>query len=115
MTSYKQVILVRQDLNMPKGKLAVQCSHAAVDAALSCPREKLEAWKKGGMKKVALKVSNLEELQMYAKKARAAHLLVKVITDAGKTFFSEPTITCVAIGPDREDVVDKITGSLKML
>ncbi len=100
---------------MPKGKLAVQCSHAAVDAALSSPKEKIEAWKKGGMKKVALKVANLEELQLYAKKARAAHLLVKVITDAGRTFFSEPTITCAAIGPDREDALDVITGNLKML
>ena len=50
----KQVILVRQDLKMPKGKLIVQCTHASLEAALKS--NKLKEWQSKGTKKVILKV-----------------------------------------------------------
>ena len=50
--SFKQVILVRADLKMPKGKLAVQVAHASVEAALGSSQEKVNAWKRNGMKKI---------------------------------------------------------------
>ena len=43
---YKQVILVRDDLKLPKGKLAVQVAHASLDAAMKSDKEILEKWKK---------------------------------------------------------------------
>ena len=52
----KQVILVRMDLKMEKGKLATQVAHASVDAVLKSPKDKIEEWTSGGMKKVVLKV-----------------------------------------------------------
>ncbi len=39
MTTYKQVILVRQDLKLPKGKLADQAAHASVEAVLKSDSE----------------------------------------------------------------------------
>ena len=36
---YKQVILAREDLKLPKGKLAAQCSHASVDATLKSDKK----------------------------------------------------------------------------
>ena len=54
----KQVILVRQDLKMDKGKLATQCAHASVDAVLASSREKVDAWRDEGMKKVVVKVKD---------------------------------------------------------
>tara|TARA_Y100000310_G_C20372236_1_gene664062 strand:- start:165 stop:509 length:345 start_codon:yes stop_codon:yes gene_type:complete len=112
---YKQVILIRADLKMPKGKLAVQASHASVSGVLGSSSTKISAWKKEGMKKVVLKVSNKSELLKYLKKARSAKLKTALITDAGKTFFGTHTTTCCAIGPDIEEKIDRVTGSLKMI
>jgi len=35
----KQVILVRTDLKMPKGKISVQCSHASVESVLKSSKD----------------------------------------------------------------------------
>ncbi len=109
----KQVILVRSDLKMPKGKMISQCAHASLEAALKS--NKLKQWKNKGTKKVILKVKDKTELLKYftlAKKNKVTNALIK---DAGKTFFKRPTITCLAIGPDKEIIIDKITKELKML
>ena len=111
----KQAILVRQDLKLPKGKLATQCSHASVDAAMNSDKRKVEDWLSHGGKKVVLKVKDKKELVQYIKKAKALKLKTSLITDAGKTFFKTPTMTCGAIGPDQEDKIDKIVGKLKLL
>ena len=111
----KQIILVRDDLKMPKGKLAAQCAHAAVEATLKSEKDKVSAWRKEGMKKVVLKVSNLGMLKKYLAKADMAGLITAVITDKGKTFFKTATTTCVAIGPDKTGYLDEITSDLKMM
>lgn len=110
----KQVILVRQDLKMPKGKLSAQVSHASVEAVLKSDKKVIEEWREYS-KKVILKVKDEKELLEYEKLARKNKLKTALIRDAGKTFFNKPTITCLAIGPDKEEKVDKITGHLKML
>lgn len=111
----KQVILVRKDLKMDKGKLAVQSSHASVEAVLKTNEAKVLNWQLDGSKKVVLKVENLKELLEYKKLAENAKLKTALIKDAAKTFFKEPTITCLAIGPDDDEKIDKITGKLKIL
>ena len=112
--SFKQVILIRNDLKIPKGKACVQCSHASVEAVLGSSKEKVMKWRKEGMKKVVLKVKDKEELMEYLKLARREKLKTALITDAGKTYFDTRTTTCCAIGPDEEKKIDKATGSLKM-
>ncbi len=113
--SMKQVILVRNDLKLPRGKLSAQVAHASVEAVHRTPRLKLGKWKLQGSKKVVLKVKDLVELLNHEQKAKKAGLKTALITDAAKTFFTEPTKTCLAIGPDEEKKIDKITGKLKML
>jgi PTH2 family peptidyl-tRNA hydrolase len=113
--NYKQVILVRMDLKMPKGKLAVQVAHASAEALLGSSSEKINSWKREGMKKVVLKVVDKEDLMYYVKKARSYKLKTGLITDAGKTFFDTHTTTCCAIGPDVSDKIDVVTGNLKIL
>lgn len=113
--SFKQVILVRMDLKMEKGKLAVQVAHASVEAVLGSSKEKVHEWYEEGMKKVTLKVADLKELQKYQREAQKQGLKTAIITDAGKTFFDKPTVTCAAIGPDTEERIDRVTASLKML
>lgn len=111
----KQVILVRQDLKLPKGKLAVQCCHASVDAVLCSDQNKVEAWLSDGAKKAVLKVEDKKELIKYLKLADKNNLVRALIKDAGKTFFPKPTITCGAIGPDEDEKINKIVGHLKLV
>ena len=111
----KQVIIVRQDLKLPKGKLAAQSAHASVEAVLRSDKRKVNAWKQEGMAKIVLKVKDLKELRKYNQNAKSTGLVTAVITDAGKTTVAPGTTTCMAIGPDNEEKIDKITSDLKLL
>ncbi len=111
---YKQVIIVRQDLKLAKGKMAAQAAHAAVEAALRCDKEIVKKWRAKGMKKVVLKADDEMDLQRYNQLAKDMGIAAAVITDAGKTHIAPGTVTCVGIGPADEKKVDEITGDLKM-
>ena len=113
--AYKQVILVRTDLKLPKGKLGAQCAHASVEAVLKSPRGVVDAWRDEGGKKVVLKVANLDELKRYEALARKEKLAAALITDAGHTAIPAGTVTCLGIGPDIEEKIDRVTGQLKIL
>ncbi len=112
---YKQVILVRNDLKLPKGKLAVQSAHASLDAAMKSDKEIFEKWKKQGGKKVVLKVADENELIKYMSMLENEDIKVALIKDAGHTVVEPGTITCLGAGPDLEDKIDRITGKLKMV
>ncbi len=115
MTNYKQVILVRQDLKLPKGKLAAQCSHASVDAVLKSDSNLVKTWREEGMAKIVLKVKDEKELIKYFQLAKDSGIKASLITDAGRTVIAPGTKTCVGIGPDEEDKIDQITGDLSLL
>jgi len=111
---YKQVILVRQDLQLPKGKLGVQAAHAAVECVLKSDEKVIKAWRNEGMKKILIKVKDEKELYKYIQMAKDSKLITCVITDAGKTVVEPGTVTCGCIGPDKEDKIDSITGKLSI-
>lgn len=111
----KQVILVRADLKLPKGKMAAQCAHAAVESVLKSSKSKVDEWYSEGMKKVVLEVKDEAELKKYQQLAKAEKLVASLITDAGHTVVEPGTVTCLGIGPDDEEKIDKITGKLKMI
>jgi len=111
----KQAILVRQDLKLPKGKLSVQVAHASVDAVVKSHKDDLKKWREEGMKKIVLKVKDEKELLEYKKKAEDLGLVTALVIDAGKTFLPPGTITCLAIGPDKDEKIDKITKNLKLV
>ena len=115
MTTYKQVILVRQDLKLPKGKLAAQAAHASVDAVLKSDSELVKAWRAEGMAKIVLKVKDEKELIKYFQLAKDEGLTASLITDAGRTVIAPGTKTCVGIGPDEEEKIDAVTGELSLL
>ncbi len=112
--NYKMVILVRKDLGLSKGKTAVQCSHAAAEAVLKSDKNKIEEWRNFS-KKVVLSVDNENDLIKYKKEAEKLKLVTALIRDAGLTEIPENTLTCLAIGPDEEEKIDKVTGKLKTL
>ena len=83
----KQVILVRKDIDMPKGKLAAQVAHASVEAVHKTDKVKLQKWRSEGSKKIVLKVKDLLELLNYKQKALKAKLKTALIKEAGLTYF----------------------------
>ena len=111
----KQVILIRADLGMSKGKIASQASHASVESVLKSKKSVVDEWRKEGMKKIILKASNEDELLKYKKEADSSKLITALITDSGKTELEPGTVTCLAIGPDEEKKIDKITGKLSTI
>ena len=115
MAEYKQVILMRADLKLPKGKMAAQAAHASVEAAFRAEKIVFKAWHASGMKKIVLKVDNEKELYRYAQLGKDAGLTTSIITDAGHTVVEPGTVTCGAIGPCLEEEVDRITSHLKMM
>jgi len=115
---YKQVIIVRTDLGMSRGKLAVQVAHAAVLAAFKAYRERLEwfrPWWDSGQKKVAVKVNSEKELLDIANQARSLGLPTSIVRDAGLTELPPGTLTAIGIGPAPSNLIDKVTGRLKLL
>jgi PTH2 family peptidyl-tRNA hydrolase len=111
----KQVIVIRKDLKMSLGKAIAQACHAAIEAYKNSNKEIVKKWEESGSKKVVLKVNSLEELLKIYEEAKKNGLVVSLIRDAGKTQLEEGTITCIAIGPDYSEKIDKITGNLKLL
>jgi len=124
MSRFKQVIVVRNDLNMRRGKMIAQGAHASImflvhrlcDAAVGAKDHAIQEWLEHGMTKICVRADSETELLEIAQKAQDAGLTVHVITDAGHTEFGGvPTRTCLAIGPDEEDKIDAVTGNLKLL
>ena len=117
MTGIKQVIVVRTDLDMGKGKIAAQVGHACVLGAEHVRKSNPEwfsQWSKG-QEKIVLKVSSLKELEQVKQDAIELDLPWSEVTDAGHTQISPGTTTCISLGPAPEEKIDKITGDLKLL
>jgi len=111
----KQAIIIRTDLKMDKGKIAAQASHASVAAFIESDKKKSDEWLSEGMKKIVLKVSSKKDLYDIYKEAKSENMKAVMITDAGLTQLKQPEKTAVAIGPDDDKKIDKITGKLKLL
>ncbi len=118
MEEYKQVIIVRKDLSMGKGKLAVQVAHASLQATFKTyksRREWFDKWWLSGQKKIVVKVGSEKELLDKAREAEALGLPVAIVRDAGLTQLEPGTLTAVAIGPAPSSLIDRVTGELKLL
>ncbi len=117
-TDVKQVIIVRTDLKMSKGKTCAQVAHASLEAC-EISRKKFkkiyEKWKTSGAKKIVLKVDSEEEILELYEKAKEKDLPCYLVKDAGLTELEPGTITALGIGPYISSEIDKITGDLKLL
>ena len=110
----KQVILVRKDLKMSKGKAAAQVAHGAVEAVLKSDKHLISKWRSAGMKKVTLSVNSEKELFKFLQIAKDSGLVTALIRDAGRTEISPGSPTVLAIGPDYENKIDQVTKDLPM-
>lgn len=132
----KQVLVWRTDLRnkdgnkVRTGKMVAQLTHASVEAILhnsvikqydssdelAIPfTDVFKDWSEGLFKKICVCVNSEKELLDIYDNAVVAGLPCSLIKDSGLTEFSEPTYTAVAIGPCKDEDVDKITGNLKLL
>ena len=115
---YRQVIVIRMDLNMSTGKIAAQAAHASITAAEECRKarpEWLKEWLSEGQKKVVLRVETEAELRKLYQEAREAELPAALVEDAGLTEVPPGTVTALGIGPAPSALIDRITGKLKLL
>ncbi len=115
---YKQVIVIRADLGMGRGKIAAQASHASLQAYLKVrglEPDVARRWDETGMKKVVLKVNSRAELLDYYNRGKEEDIPVAVIRDAGHTQISSGTLTSFAAGPWDVKDLDSIYGKLKLL
>ena len=118
LTEFKQVIVVRQDLKMGKGKLAVQVAHAAVSSceqARKYKREWYDSWMAENQAKICVKVENEKELRMLKGRIDEQGIPNALIQDAGLTQLEPGTTTCLGIGPLPSRIADKYTGELKLV
>lgn len=136
----KQILIVRRDLKMRKGKIAAQASHAAVEAVLKAilkegrggqlrttsegwvyleapegEQSPLTDWFQYGMAKICVYVDSEEELLALDQRARASGVTTALIQDAGITeFHGEPTYTALAFEPLEAARADELTGELPL-
>lgn len=131
MEKVKQVIVMRKDLNMRKGKMISQGSHASLKVFLDLKDEShfkmtgelkislnddMQVWISDKFTKICVSVNSEHELVEIYNKAKNSGLPCSLIEDCGLTEFKgEPTLTCCAIGPAKEEDIDLITGDLSLL
>ncbi len=127
MDNIKQVIVIRKDLKIRRGKEIVQGAHASIAFLTrriqnnpSILAKDLftiveKKWVEDKFTKICLQVSSEEELLKVYNDAKEAGIEAHLIQDLGLTEFDGvPTYTCIAIGPDKSEKIDKITGGLKL-
>jgi peptidyl-tRNA hydrolase, PTH2 family len=129
MDDVKQVIVVRKDLNMRKGKIAAQVAHAAMkflvdnneaergdEITVKLSLDEASWLLSGSFTKIVVGVDSEEALRDLVFQAELADIEVHPIIDSGRTEFNGvPTLTCAAFGPCKAEEVDKITGNLKLI
>lgn len=137
--NYKQVIAVRKDLNMRKGKIAAQVAHTVnkmfkqhlvavnilsedggVPVSMGLEYRFLSKqanWILGDKAtKIVVGVESEKELIDLIEKAKGLGIPYQDIIDAGLTEFGGvPTRTCVGFGPGTPEELDPLTGHLSLL
>ena len=114
----KQVIIVRADLDMGKGKTGAQCGHAVMLAyleAIKVDKEIVGEWLEQGQKKVVLKVPDEESLMKLYKAFQFKKVPCAIVNDAGLTQLPPGTTTVLGIGPWKAEEIDLFTDKLKLL
>jgi peptidyl-tRNA hydrolase len=113
--SVKQVIVANQALNLPRGKLAAQVAHAAIGAFLAAHADAQAAWLRVGMPKIVVGVAGEADLLSLREAAARVGVPSFLVQDAGRTVLLPGTITCLGLGPAPVDLLDTLTGELKLL
>jgi len=138
MKNTKQVIVIRKDLNMRKGKIAAQASHASMsfltkdmnflsdcdytenimygDITFGRHSPEIVHWLQNSFRKICVYVNSEQELLDIHQKALDKGLISHIVEDNGLTEFNGVlTKTCIAIGPHYDECFKGITDHLPLL
>ena len=115
---FTQAIVVRKDIEIPKGKLAVQVAHASVgllvkNASIDTYNDIIE-WFIEGQRKIVFKCENLDKIFEIAKNASEYDIPQYIVKDMACTVFENPTVTCIGLGPCTIEKMNLITKDLKL-
>lgn len=127
----KQVIIMRKDLGLRKGKLIAQGAHSVLKPFFIDYLTRIEErkflldldfdggdeiieWIENRFKKICLQVESEEELLQIYTRAEEAGLPCALVVDAGMTEIPPNTPTCCSIGPADPKKIDEITGNLRL-
>jgi len=111
------VLVVRTELRLTAGKVAVQVAHAAVmlsERAAAKEASLWSAWRAQGQKKIVVDGGSLEALELLDRAARSRGILTVWVEDAGLTEVPPGTRTCLGLGPARATEIDPVTGRLPL-
>ena len=114
----KQVIIIRADITMGKGKLVAQGCHASLMSYLEAERADKEVareWLDAGEKKIVLKVSDEEAIVKLFKAFQYKKIPCALVSDAGLTQIPPGTKTALGIGPWLSSEIDQFTKGFKLL
>lgn len=131
----KQIIVIRRDLKMRRGKEIAQGAHSSMsfltkgsevwfdilDGPYVRPNwsfeftEEVKDWLANSFAKITLYVNSEQELDDLYTKCKDSGLEVHMITDSGRTeFHGVATKTCLAIGPHQLSKFEGITENLPL-
>ncbi len=133
----KQVIVMRKDLNMRRGKMCAQASHASMSfltkdlnpvwlgservqgywrTSIKPHSDEIAHWLNNSFRKITVYVNSEAELDDIHQKAIEKGLISHMIIDNGATEFNGVlTKTCLAIGPHESSKFMDLTDHLPLL
>jgi PTH2 family peptidyl-tRNA hydrolase len=120
----KQVIVLRKDLNMRKGKMCAQAAHATLNIYINkflntshkSWKEDLESWFLNNQTKIVLGCDSKEDLIKIAIDCAYLGLAYERVIDIGAAeFHNVSTVTGIVIGPAKSELIDQVTKNYKLL
>jgi PTH2 family peptidyl-tRNA hydrolase len=116
MSRLKQILIIRTDLKMRRGKEISQGAHASMKATIeNLDHPMVQEWLAGSFTKIVVCIDSEEALLALYDEAQKIGVISALIQDAGRTEFAGvKTYTSVAIGPGDPDKIAALTGHLKL-
>jgi len=114
----KLVLIVRTDLKMTPGKISAQCGHATLACYKTLVKRNpklVKHWERTGQAKIALKATSEKQLLELEMQAKILNLCARSVQDAGRTQVEPGTRTVLAIGPAPVELINRVTGKLRLL
>ncbi|KAJ6574883.1 PTH2-domain-containing protein [Mycena capillaripes] len=114
----KLVLIVRTDLKMTPGKISAQCRHATLACYKTLVKRNpqlVKHWERTGQAKIALKATSEKQLLELEALAKGLNLCARSVQDQGLTQVEPGTRTVLAIGPAPVELVNRVTGKLRLL